>query len=186
MLIDFKSRLDEKLQEYQGKRLLLYGAGHVGNVAYRILECYGLDVAGYIVSCNGGGQLNGRPVYEVSALSAFDMADCKVILTLSKIFHPEVKKLLWNLGITEFDDSFIDSQVCFWAELYREIFEEHGIDIRGEILKAGKFKIPNPYFIGGGGTCPRFGSSVVIYCFQLFLGTSDLCVKDPMKTDRSG
>lgn len=70
-------------------------------------------------------------------------------MTLNDAYHHEVKQYLWNIGITDIDDSFTVSQTYFFREIYREIFEKRGVDISGDVLSVGAFQIPNPYLGGG-------------------------------------
>ena len=144
-MIDYKNQLDKKLAEYRGKRLYLYGAGNMGDVAYKILSHYGLNVVGYIVT-KGAGELNGLSVQEIAKLKLNSDNDIKIILTLNDAYHAEVKKLLHDKEIYDIDDTFTESQLYFFAEIYRDVFRAHGIDVDGgDTLSINKLQLPNPY-----------------------------------------
>ena len=144
-MVTYQKELKRKLDEYRGKTLYLYGAGNLGTVAYKILDHYGLNVQGYLVSSGGGWSLNGLQVHELESVELADIPNLKVILTLNDAYHDQVEVLLHQKGVYDIDRSFSTSQIYFFSEIFREIFQENGVDMTGDILSLGNIKIPNPY-----------------------------------------
>ena len=141
----YQKEFERKLGEFRNRNLYLYGAGNMGEIAYKILSYFGLRVVGYLVTQGGGGELNGLPIHEVMSVDLNNIKDVKVILTLNDAYHNEVKKLLHQKGVYDIDDSFSIEQKYFFAEIYRKIFEKEGINLREEILDLGAVKFQNPY-----------------------------------------
>ena len=143
-MISYRQELFEKLNEYRGRKLYLYGASDIGNAAYQLFSYYGLDIAGYLVT-EGSGQLNGLPVQSIESVDLQDIRNGKLILTLSHNYYGEVKELLHSKEIYDIDDSFDMTKDYFYSEIYSDILKKHNIDTNQKILTLGNVKLPNPF-----------------------------------------
>lgn len=142
--------INQKISEWRGKQLYLYGAGNMGSIAFKLLTHFGLNIVAYITS-DGGGTCNGLPVLSADCLDAQSAENAVIILTLNKSYHQEIKHRLIGYGFSDIDDSFVEVQVSFFREIYRNYFSKAGIDLTHSVMEYGNFRMLNPYY---GNTIP--------------------------------
>lgn len=83
--------------------IYIYGAGEVGGVIKKKLECLGLTVAGFI-STNNDGVCDGLPIYPLAAMSGFKDAAPQIIIASS--FFDSISYALANHGWLRFYNAF--------------------------------------------------------------------------------
>ncbi|MGJ4850099.1 FkbM family methyltransferase [Bacillota bacterium Meth-B3] len=144
---DYKALLKAKLKEFEGKCIFLYGAKNMGRIAHKLLQHYHVGVMGYIVSGKTPkeGYMNGIPIYGLDDLPEVPAKNTVVVLTLNQMYHEQVISSLRSRGITCIDDSFVEFQYYFFADVFARLFEQNGIDLSGELLEIGNYRQLNPY-----------------------------------------
>jgi DNA-binding MarR family transcriptional regulator len=98
---EFRERIRKVFQQAQeagAKKLVFYGAGEVGELAFLTLQENGLDLVGVIDDLKEGKEFFGKPVQGIKSLQNIDFDRVVVTALTSK---DEIHQSLINAGIPE-------------------------------------------------------------------------------------
>lgn len=94
------------------KQIIIYGASTSAQNIKNMLEFFKIDVFCFVVTHMDGNpsHINGIPVYEAAEVLP-EHKKALVLIALLNVYYSEVKKYLIDLGVTEFMEAGLESEV---------------------------------------------------------------------------
>ena len=89
--------------------IFIYGAGEIATDLTDFLKQNRINFSGYVISGQGGGELDGKPIYSFSRVWDMSNGNCGFILAMDKKNSDEVKKFLKDKLV----DAYIDVGIYF-------------------------------------------------------------------------